>query len=420
MRSRRWQRVLLALGIGVFAANGLVAQSVRVELQTAKTWHFTNPDVWFSNEFPGARLNECTQTGSNEFTIAVSPENRPINPSAWYAFKVWSDAKRELHLVLTNTYDGRLHRARLSNDGKNWDQIAKARYTAEPSNRVMRLQIKVGRKPTWVAAQEMIGISELEAWMDAKCRLPFALSNIVGTTIEGRPIREFTLSESTNANFVFIISRQHPPEVTGSVGMMSYVDTIAGSSRLAKQFRRQFQTVVVPLVNPDGVEHGHWRHNLGGVDLNRDWQEFSQPETRAVSSFLAQTGRQPGALPFLFVDFHSTSSNVFYTQPDGQWMKPYDFARRWLERTTQRDAGFKIWRDAGHNVGLATSKAWANETFQIPAITCEFGSSTDRDEIRRFSRIAAEEMMRLLLAELEHPFVPPAATATSPVEVKGD
>jgi hypothetical protein len=31
--------------------------------------------------------------------------------------------------------------------------------------------------------------------------------------------------------------------------------------------------------NPDGVDKGHWRLNDGGVDLNRDWGPFTQPET---------------------------------------------------------------------------------------------------------------------------------------------
>lgn len=395
----------------------LFADPIKAELQTRQTWRFAEADVWFSNEFSGARLNDCVLVGSNEFTVVISPENQPINQSPWYAFKVWSGQPRTIRVKLTNTYEGRFHRARLSTDGVHWETIERKKFVADPATRVASMTLNIGRQPLWVAAQEMIGINELSEWMEAKSKLPFAHSSVVGASIEGRPIRQFTLAETTNANYVFVISRQHPPEVTGSIGMMSFVDTIAGSSRLAKKFRRQFQTVVVPLMNPDGVEHGQWRSNLGAVDLNRDWLQFTQPEALAVSTFLAALGQRPGAQPFLFVDFHSTSSNVFYTQPDSQPMKPYDFARRWLERSHARDPKFQMARNAGHNTGLATSKTWANTAFQIPAITCELGSGSDREAIRRFSKVAAEEMMRLLLAELDNPFVPDATPPAKPEPV---
>lgn len=409
-------RVALLLAWGCLTAS-LLADPVKAELQTRQTWAFTDADVWFSNEFSGARLNDCVSVGSNEFTIVISPENQPINRSPWYAFKVWSSKPQTIRVNLTNTYEGRFPRARLSTDGIEWRVIDRDKFTHDPSAPVASMMLNVGSQPIWVASQEMIGIRELNQWMEVKCKLPFARSSVVGASIEGRPIRQFTLTETTNANYVFLISRQHPPEVTGSIGLMSFVDTIAGSARLARKFRQQFQTVVVPLVNPDGVDHGQWRSNLGAVDLNRDWSQFTQPETLAVSTFLTSLGQQPGARSFLFIDFHSTSSNVFYAQPDGQAMKPFDFTRRWLDRTHERFPGFVMARNDGHNPGLATSKAWANATFQIPAITCEFGYSADRTAIRRFSKIAAEEMMRLLLAELENPFVPDAPPAHKPEPV---
>ena len=29
-----------------------------------------------------------------------------------------------------------------------------------------------------------------------------------------------------------------------------------------------------------------WRHNANGVDLNRDWTAFTQPETQAIKNYL--------------------------------------------------------------------------------------------------------------------------------------
>src|SRR5262249_7158982 len=136
-------------------------------------------------------------------------------------------------------------------------------------------RIEVGPDGLWVAAQEMIGVAELGAWTDAKAKLPFARERVIGESLEHRPLRQLTFAETQQPNYVFIISRQHPPEVSGTLALMRFIDTLTDESDLARRYRKSFQTVVVPLMNPDGVEHGHWRHNLGGVDTNRDWKAFT-------------------------------------------------------------------------------------------------------------------------------------------------
>ena len=39
-------------------------------------------------------------------------------------------------------------------------------------------------------------------------------------------------------------------------------------------------------MNPDGVDLGHWRHNANGVDLNRDWSYYNQPEIKQAVNFI--------------------------------------------------------------------------------------------------------------------------------------
>ena len=59
-----------------------------------------------------------------------------------------------------------------------------------------------------------------------------------------------------------MIGRQHPPEVTGAIAMHSFIDTVLADTDLARQFRDRFKLAIVPLMNPDGVAAGHWRHNV--------------------------------------------------------------------------------------------------------------------------------------------------------------
>jgi predicted deacylase len=207
------------------------------------------------------------------------------------------------------------------------------------------------------------------------------------------------LSGTTNKNYVFVIGRQHPPEITGSIGLMSFIDTVAGDSPLARKFRSRFQVVVVPVVNPDGVEHGHWRSNLGGVDLNRDWRVFSQPETAALRDFILRYAQAPGARAELFVDFHSTGTNIFYSVPQEQDDAHQNFTDHWLAALRNDCPEFSFERDDTHNATEATSKAWAHAALHVPSITDEFGYSTDRNLVRQAARFEAEDMMKLLLAD---------------------
>ncbi|NQT15668.1 MAG: succinylglutamate desuccinylase/aspartoacylase family protein, partial [Planctomycetes bacterium] len=203
--------------------------------------------------------------------------------------------------------------------------------------------------------------------------------------------------------YVFLIGRQHPPEVTGSLALMKFVETLFGQSDLARRFRERFNVIVVPLMNPDGVDAGHWRHNFGGVDLNRDWDRFDQPETRAVRDELLQFKADSGPRLFLFLDFHSTHRDVFYTQPDHLKTSPEGFTRKWLDAVQERFPDYKLRQVGSHGSVQKTSKRWGYEVLGVPSITYEIGDHTDRSLIDRITEGAAHEMMRLLLLEVAAP-----------------
>ena len=124
-------------------------------------------------------------------------------------------------------------------------------------------------------------------WAGALERLPVVEGTTVGRSVGGQRLCRLGIGDQKAERAVVIIGRHHPPETTGSLALMRFVEEIAGDSDLARSFRGQFHCVVMPLLNPDGVDAGNWRHNLGRVDLNRDWKGFAQPETRAAAMIAA-------------------------------------------------------------------------------------------------------------------------------------
>ncbi len=408
---RRLFTFWLAAAVGFLWAGCLPQANCadKAACQDKEVYRFEQPGVSFSNCFSGARLNACVQLDSSEFRIVIRPENAPINNSAWYAFKVTSD--KEQTVTVRMTYENGTHRYRpkVSHDGVRWTTLAPDAYEAGPKKKEVTLQLKIGPDPLWVTGQEMIGVKELNEWLDGLAKLPFAKKSILGRSVEGRPIHKLDLTEAAEPDNVMIIGRQHPPEVTGTIGLMAFVETLTHDDELARRFRGAFRVIVVPLVNPDGVEHGHWRHNVNGVDLNRDWGPFAQPETRALRDEILQLQAADGMRRiYLFLDFHSTHHDVFYTQKDDQETFPKDFTSKWLTAVGKRAAGHSIRRVAVSG-SKPTSQRWVYQTLGTAAITYEFGDNTDREWIRRKATISAEEMMRLLLLARKEELVPAQA-----------
>ncbi len=371
-----------------------------ISLQDRQTFAFESAGVFFSNDFAGGRLNAIEQKGEQNYTILIQPENAPINNSAWYAFKVWS-AKPQCVQVELRYEDGR-HRyiPKLSRDGETWQPIAPEKFSVDTTRYTALLQLDISRDTLWVAAQELITTAQFNRWIDGLAGKPYVSTREIGRSHMGRPIRLMEISEAPDARkHVLIISRQHPPEVTGSLALMAFVEKIAGESALAARFRKQFAVKVIPLMNPDGVDEGHWRHNARGVDLNRDWYNFNQPETRAARDEFLKLKDNPENRVYFGIDFHSTQEDIFYTLAKDLKTVPEGLTDRWLDKIRAHFPDYALNEDPG-GLGSPVSKNWFYREFQAASVTYESGDESDRQALRELAAYAAEAMMETLLESI--------------------
>lgn len=361
-----------------------------------REWAFAADGVTFDARFAAARLDACRRTAPDTFEITITPENTPINQSPWFAFTVRADRARAIVVDLRCIGGPLRYRPKISIDGQSWIMLPEEAFRAGENRGEGRLQLEVGPEPLWVAAQEIVARAQIDAWSRALERLPFVTRAEIGRSVQDRPLHKLEIGPPGADAFLVVIGRQHPPETTGTLALLAFVETLAGDTALARDFRRQFGTLVVPLLNPDGVEHGHWRHNIGGVDLNRDWGPFRQPETSAVRDEILAVAKR-GRIYF-FLDFHSTFFDVFYTRPDDQPTQPPLFIRDWVAALHARFPDYPVKRSSSPNSTSPTSLRWMHETFGVPAVTYEIGDHTERPRLRQIATGAAEETMRLLLA----------------------
>ncbi len=72
-----------------------------------------------------------------------------------------------------------------------------------------------------------------------------------------------------------MLARQHPCETAGSFIAEYVIRELISDSKICGYLLDEFEFVVIPMANPDGVIHGMSRTNMAGLDLNRQWSHYS-------------------------------------------------------------------------------------------------------------------------------------------------
>jgi len=194
---------------------------------------------------------------------------------------------------------------------------------------------------------------------------------------------------------VVVISRQHPPEVTGYFAMRAFIETIIEQGA-SNGFLEKYRVLVYPMMNPDGVDLGHFRHNTGGIDLNRDWAEYNQPEIKQVTSHIVKEAKAGKNEIVLGLDFHSTYYDVYYTFDETVERKIPTFTKAWLGQI-QKELGLDDINEQPSGIGRPISKGWFFKQFGAEGIVYEIGDSTPRDFIKTKGEVSANAMMDILM-----------------------
>jgi zinc carboxypeptidase len=373
-----------------------------IQYQEKKIYADDEGGVYARNDFPGARLNNFERVNSRFYNVYINPENSPINNSAWYAFKIWS--KEEKNIWLRFLYEGGKARyiPKLSKDGEHWQPIDSTHFTFVNDGSAM-MNLDVSTDTLWVAAQEIMDSRRIAKWADEMAEDKRVKFSSIGKSKLGRDLffMELKSGKSKGKDIIAVFSRQHPPEVTGFMAMQAFLDELLVNEQ-STAFFEKYRVLVYPLLNPDGVDLGHWRHNAGGIDLNRDWAYYNQPETRQVADHLVNAVAKAKSRVVLGLDFHSTQKDVFYTLPDEEGAKtviPW-FKQPWLEGIEASIDNYEL-NESPDEIGSPVSKGWFYTQFNAEAVTYEVGDETPRDFIELKGRTAARQMIKVLLANQE-------------------
>lgn len=366
-------------------------------------------------DYPGANLGSCEALPTHLDVFILPEDSEVVNPSPWYGFRI--DPKPdvgpfELNVVLNYPADiNHRYVPKLSTNGVDWVALdPNAVSVLDNGSAIFSIQIE--DKPLYISAQENLAIGWYNEWFtELLTSWNIGEAEIIGYSHGYRPIELFETNPQARTHLLFL-GRAHPPEIPGAMAMRAFLRDLSvtrleecssGLSPVCGFFAR-YNLVFVPLVNPDGVAQGHWRHNSGRVDLNRDWGDFSQPETSAVRNYLDQLDESSTLR--LMLDFHSTNRDVLFIQEQSDPMDPENFISDWLDlvrvlavEQNENDfpAGFEPAERPLTEIG--TSKNYFYRTYGVPSITFETGDNVDRDTLPERLAFFSQAMIEFFVNE---------------------
>lgn len=379
--------------------NAVNTESRAIEMQPKRRYDFAQKGISVDNLFNGARLNGAAWHG-NTLKVFISPENTPINGSSWYAFRIKSRKKQTITVELNYTYGTHRYQPKWSRDGLKWSAIDQDKVRINKSGTRASFTILLPAGTTWIAAQEVIDSKKVLDWSSRMAKFDLVTRTIIGKSALGKniPCLDIYAHSKKAKPIIVVLGRQHPPEVTGHLALQAFVERLLQHER-SKEFFERYRVLVIPIINPDGVDMGHWRHNAQGVDLNRDYADYQQPEIKAVTTFIVKTAIDDNADIIMGLDFHSTYDDVYYTNQQTEGVALAEFENDWLNAISAALAPYNYdLKKEEHSVtSNPSAQHWFYRQFKALGITYEIGDNTERGFIKQKAKVSADALVKLLL-----------------------
>ena len=103
----------------------------------------------------------------------------------------------------------------------------------------------------------------------------------VGRSAEGRPLQ--LVRYGTGGTTVLLWSQMHGDESTATMALADLLHYLSTPDDRARRWADALTILLIPMLNPDGAERFR-RHNVFGIDINRDARSLSTPEARTLKA----------------------------------------------------------------------------------------------------------------------------------------
>lgn len=363
--------------------------------------------ISLSNNFDGARLNGATLINDSLVSVDITPEISTVKPHPWYGFKIWAPKKQNIKLKLIYPVNiTHQSHPRLSWDGKDWNKISPELYSPTTKKIIYKfikigtdavLNLEIGPDTLWVAANEIITTKRVVEWIkDLSNKQPFIYHTVIGESKEGRALHAVNIVNENAEKNIIVLSRQHASEVVGYLAMQSFIETLVEDSQIAKEFRSKYNIYLFPHINPDGAHNGHWRHNSGGVDLNKDWGNSKQPEIKSIKSYIANKTNISSSNLYFSIDFFSSSQDILYTLPSEFKGNVPGLTVKIAEMVRKSSNYYPVIRPRTSDSKKVSAESYLFHQFGSETLAVIIDENSDATSIKGKGKILSLTMMKLM------------------------
>ncbi|WCO03268.1 M14 family metallopeptidase [Psychroserpens ponticola] len=103
--------------------------------------------------------------------------------------------------------------------------------------------------------------------------------NSIGKSVDNETI--FSITLGTGSKKILMWSQMHGNESTTTKAIFDMINVIISTESVSKSILENCTLKIIPILNPDGAK-AYTRLNANNIDLNRDAQDLSQPESKVL------------------------------------------------------------------------------------------------------------------------------------------
>jgi hypothetical protein len=103
--------------------------------------------------------------------------------------------------------------------------------------------------------------------------------SLIGKSVLEQPIYSYQIG--TGETRIYLWSQMHGNESTTTKALFDFINVLNSGSEFASKMLTTFTFYCIPILNPDGAKL-YTRENANKIDLNRDSQNLTQPESKVL------------------------------------------------------------------------------------------------------------------------------------------
>jgi hypothetical protein len=102
---------------------------------------------------------------------------------------------------------------------------------------------------------------------------------LIGKSVLDKPIYSYQIGSGNTR--IYLWSQMHGNESTTTKALFDFINVLNSKTEFAEKLLNTFTFYCIPILNPDGAAF-YTRENANKIDLNRDSQNLTQPESNVL------------------------------------------------------------------------------------------------------------------------------------------